>query len=86
MAKRKLFVSNTWTPGEEFPPCGICGKEISPSWGDYIFRLMEKGKPVIQVCSSCALELKKQKDVKVTSSSPFKNYIQMKNSMWQKPF
>lgn len=86
MAKKRLFVSNTWTEGEDFPPCGICGAEIKPSWGDYIFRVLEKGKPSMQICSSCAAELREKEKVKIVTASPFKNYLELKNSMWRKPF
>ncbi len=86
MARKKLYVSNTWTAGDNFPPCGICGKEIKPSWGDYIFRVLEKGKPSMQVCSECALELKTKEKIKVVSASPLKSYLEIKNSQWRKPF
>ncbi|MBN2049092.1 MAG: hypothetical protein JW760_01505 [Spirochaetales bacterium] len=87
MAKKRLFVSNTWTAGEDFPPCGICGKEIKPSWGDYIFRVLEKGKPSMQICSDCAAQLRLKESIKVVSgTSPLKTYLDIKNSMWRKPF
>ena len=83
--KKTIMVSNSWRPAED-EVCGLCGCEISYSWGDYSFRYFEnKDKSDLRViCKSCASGLtNNDRTVRVVNRSPIMDLINLKNSAWK---